>query len=409
MTRQLSVYLHQNYVGELVQDNSGQMLFTYAKAWLNNPRSLPLSQSLPLQEATFSRNECRGFFSGVLPEDDKREIIAKILGISARNDFALLERIGGECAGAVTFLPDGETPDKVANKYRNLSTQELAHLLRILPKRPLMVGEEGVRLSLAGAQDKLAVRVDDGKIFLPLGGSLSSHILKPAIRRFEGLVHNEFFCLQLASRIGIPTAKASIHRAEEIDYLLVQRYDRTIDENGNIRRVHQEDFCQALGIVPEMKYQTEGGPSLKQCFDLVRRVVTSPAVELLKLLDAVILNFLMGNHDAHGKNFSLFYDDQQTKLSPLYDMVCTVYYPELSSRMAMKIGGEYHAERIVSQHFADLAKEISFAASGVAKRIIELTSQVIEVLNQHRQPNALAKKIIKIILERCQQTQSLFK
>lgn len=409
MTRQLSVYLHQDYAGKLVQDNSGQMLFTYDKGWLQNPRAIPLSQSLPLQELTFTRNECRGFFSGVLPEDDKREMIAKILGISARNDFALLERIGGECAGAVTFLPIEDNPNKALNKYRALSDKELAHILRILPERPLMAGEEGVRLSLAGAQDKLAVWVNSGKISIPLGNSLSTHILKPALKRFEGLVQNEFFCLELANKIGIQVATASVHKIDDIDYLLIKRYDRRVDEKGDIHRIHQEDFCQALGIVSEMKYQAEGGSSLKQCFDLVRQVSTRPVIDLKRLLDAVILNFLIGNHDAHGKNFSLLYHDRQIELAPLYDIVCTVYYPQLSPKMAMKIGGEYKAERIVAHHFEKMAKEISFAVSGVGKRIVELTNHMMEVLHQDKQLNAVSKKIISLIHKRCEQTQHLFK
>jgi serine/threonine-protein kinase HipA len=165
---------------------------------------------LPLRKERFSRNECRGYFGGILPEESKREIIARNLGISARNDYAMLEQIGGECAGAVTFVPTGEPLPENDYRYRTLSSEELAAVLRELPKRPLLAGEEGIRLSLAGAQDKVAVRVDCGEISLPLGGAPSTHILKPGGERFEGVVANEALCMKLAAAIGIPTAKVSM-------------------------------------------------------------------------------------------------------------------------------------------------------------------------------------------------------
>lgn len=146
------------------------------------------------------------FFAGILPEDGIREVIARNLGISARNDFAMLEQIGGECAGAITFMPLGEPLPVLNDDYRMLSDKELVDILQELPRRPLMAGEDGVRLSLAGVQDKLAVQVKDGKISLPQNGAPSTHILKPAMERFEGLVFNEAFCMQLSQAIGIPTA-----------------------------------------------------------------------------------------------------------------------------------------------------------------------------------------------------------
>ncbi|HEV8483921.1 MAG TPA: HipA N-terminal domain-containing protein [Blastocatellia bacterium] len=138
MARILDVYLHNELVGHLIQDDGGQMLFNYTGSWLQKPAATPLSQSLPLRRERFRRNECRGFFAGILPEESKREIIARNLGISARNDYAMLEQIGGECAGAVTFVPAGETLPERNYGYRTLSSQELAAMLKELPKRPLL-------------------------------------------------------------------------------------------------------------------------------------------------------------------------------------------------------------------------------------------------------------------------------
>src|SRR6185312_7781283 len=158
MKRTLDVYLLNHLVGKLEQDESGRLSFRYIEQWLSSPFAHPLSQSLPLQEKPFTTKECRPFFAGVLPEEYKRELIARNLGISARNDFAMLEKIGGECAGAVSFLPINQMPlEKTSTEdYRALHDHDLATLLNKLPKQPLMAGEEGVRLSLAGAQDKIS-------------------------------------------------------------------------------------------------------------------------------------------------------------------------------------------------------------------------------------------------------------
>src|SRR6185437_5754570 len=293
MAKTLDVYLFTNLVGHLVQDDGGQMVFDYAESWTKTPNACPLSHSLPLQPERFTRKECRGFFGGILPEESKREIIARNLGISARNDYAMLEQIGGECAGAVTFLPAGQQLPKRDYHYRKLDAKELAGILRELPKRPLLAGEKGVRLSLAGAQDKVAVRFEGEEVSLPLGGAPSTHILKPAVERFSGVVSNEALCMTLAARMNLPAAKVETRKVEDIEYLLVERYDRkhvTIDGLPGVERLHQEDFCQAQNIVSELKYQKEGGPSFKQCFTLLRDVSTAPVLDLANLLDAAIFN-----------------------------------------------------------------------------------------------------------------------
>ena len=400
MPRTLDVYLRRNFVGQLIQDENGQLAFFYAEGWLNNPDAVPLSHSLPLRKEKFSRNECRGFFAGVLPDESKREIIAKNLGISARNDFAMLERIGGECAGAVTFVPAGQKLPERNDRYRLLSSEKLAEILKMLPRRPLMAGEDGIRLSLAGAQDKIAVHVHDQQISLPLGGAPSTHILKPAIEHFEGVVFNEALCMKLAHAIGLQTAKAEVGRVENIDYLLIERYDRSVlkDPGGaeNLEREHQEDFCQALGIIPENKYQNEGGPSLKQCFELLRGLSSAPVIDLQHLLDAVIFNFLIGNHDAHGKNFSLLYGSQK-RLAPLYDVLSTAYYPDLSKKMAMKIGGEYASEKVGPKDFDQLANEAGLAKPMVKRRVQEVAETMLsktpELITGHQTTQAVAALI----------------
>jgi serine/threonine-protein kinase HipA len=419
MARTLDVYLHNELVGRLIQDDGGQMVFDYAESWLNKPGATALSQSLPLRKERFSRNECRGFFGGILPEETKREIVARNLGISARNDYAMLEQIGGECAGAVTFIPAGEKLPEQHYGYRKLSPGELAAILRELPKRPLLAGDEGIRLSLAGAQDKIAVRIEGNDISLPLGGAPSTHILKPAVERFNGVVFNEALCMKLAAAAGLPAAGVEARSVDGIDYLLVERYDRTHRQTAGggapvLDRLHQEDFCQAQGIVSETKYQKEGGPSLKQCFSLLREVSSAPVVDLARLLDAVIYNYLVGNNDAHGKNFSLLYHGVGTanleiRLAPSYDIVSTIYYPELSQNMAMKIGGEYSSEKVLPKNFEQLAEEAGLGKPLVKQRVPELAEIVIAALEKMDLAPPVAETVAALIRARCEKTRNNFR
>lgn len=419
MSKALDVYLHHHLAGHLTQDKSGQLGFEYTERWLANPTAMPLSLSLPLRKDPFKQRECTGFFGGILPEESNRELIAKNLGISPRNDFSLLEQIGGECAGAVTFMPAGEPLPKREDEYRKLSDSQLAEVLKELPRRPLLAGEDGVRLSLAGAQSKLAVKVVGDTVSIPLNGAFSTHILKPANPHFEELVFNELFCLQLAQAIGLIAAKAEARTVEGIDYLLVERYDRKqrIMPSGTkaCMRVHQEDFCQALGIPSKNKYQGEGGPSLKQCFALIREASSLPAVDLQRLLDAAIYNYLIGNNDAHGKNFSFMFEEgafatgNLTKFTPLYDLVCTAIYPELSAKMAMKIGDEYLFDKITPSHFEKLAEEANLAKPLVKKRVPELAATILQKLKGMATQRPLVKNMTELIQTRCESALKEFK
>lgn len=414
MAKNLDVYVGDDIVGQLVQDDGGQMSFGYAQRWLNKEGAVPLSQSLPLREESFKAKQCRAFFAGILPEQSKREIMARNLGISARNDYAMLERIGGECAGAVSFVPAGGAPPERSYDYRKLSDKELAGILRELPRRPLLAGDPGVRLSLAGAQDKVAVRIEGGEVSVPLGGAPSTHILKPAVERFAGLVSNEALCMKLAAAAGLPAAGVETRTVEGIDFLVVERYDRHHRESAEagprLERLHQEDFCQALGIVPEFKYQKEGGPSLKQCFALLRDVSSTPVIDLARLLDAVIYNYLVGNSDAHGKNFSLLYrrlakGGRLTSLSPLYDIVSTIYYPELSREMAMKIGNAYSSEKVGARDFEQLAQEAGLGRALVRRRVPELADIIRASLAKVEITDRTAEKVAVLIRERCEKAR----
>jgi serine/threonine-protein kinase HipA len=412
MARTLDVYLHEELVGHLVQDDDGQMSFEYLESWLAKPGAAALSQSLPLRKERFPAKECRGFFGGILPEESKREIIARNLGISARNDYAMLEQIGGECAGAVTFIPAGQELPKRDYHYRKLDAKELAGILRELPKRPLLAGEKGIRLSLAGAQDKVAVRIEGEEVSLPLGGAPSTHILKPAVERFAGVVFNEALCMTLAAHMNLPTAKVETRKVEDVEYLLVERYDRkhvTIDGAPGVERLHQEDFCQALNIVSELKYQKEGGPSFQQCFTLLRNISTAPVIDLANLLDAGIFNYLVGNNDAHGKNFSLVYPDKEIRLAPLYDAISTIYYPELNTDMAMRIGREYSSDKVTPKDFEQLAGDAGLAKPLARRRVPELATAAIEALDKINITDKVCEEVAGLIRKRCARAREEFR
>lgn len=399
MSKTLDVYLSGQCIGDLEQDKTGQLRFTYALEWINDSSSFAISCSLPLQKESFTQKECRPFFAGVLPEDATRRLIGKNLGISANNDFSMLEKIGGECAGAISFISKNKSAAAGSNNYRELSVDELATILERLHTKPLLAGDEHIRLSMAGVQDKIPLCYKDNKYFLPLDNSPSTHIIKPENKHFPGLIENEHFCMQLAKKINLYVANAQINQISEKTFLLVERYDR-LTSDDTILRLHQEDFCQALGIVPEKKYQNEGGPSFKDCFNLLRRFSSLPAIELQKLLEALIFNMLIGNCDAHGKNFSLLYNNGIT-FSPLYDLVCTLYYGNLTSKMAMKIGKEYDAKKININHFKTLAAEIGFSVPGVCQEVERLSNQLLSILDAVTISNDVEARISEIIRQRC--------
>ena len=363
---------------------------------------MPVSLSLPLREERFPHRACMPFFAGVLPEGRSRELIARILGVSETNDFALLERIGGECAGAVTLLPEGTPPAVTDEQPCVLADDELARTLHELRRRPLLAGREGLRLSLAGAQDKLPVRVVDGQVALPMGTTASTHIVKPAPQDFDGLVFNEAFCLALAKAVGLSTTDFGLGRVDDIDYLIVERFDRRV-EDGRVARVHQEDFCQALGLPPERKYQAEGGPSLRQCFALIRSVSAAPVLDLGGLLDAVVFNLVIGNNDAHGKNFALIHrKDGTTRLAPLYDLVSTVYYSDLTRNMAMRIGRQTVSSRVSPNDLRRLAKDAGLAAPLVLRRAVELMELALAAISEIDKPHAVSERVAALVEDRIQ-------
>lgn len=373
MADALDVYLNQDLCGQLV-DDKGRLSFVYDQMWLKSDRFIPLSVTMPPRGDAYADEIARPFFENLLPEGEIRAAIAKLKQISERNTFGLLGEIGGDCAGAVSLWPQGARPQKDEG-YAALSDARLAEVLAEMARRPLLVVEDELRLSLAGAQNKLPVYYDGKQLSIPRGSAPSSHILKPGARGFTHMPANEHFCMRLADALDLPVPASTILRKPEPLYL-VERYDRIRAPDGTLARIHQIDFCQALNLPSQKKYQHEGGPSLAACFDVITRFSAQPARDRLHLISWVILNFLIGNADAHAKNLSLLITREGVRLAPCYDLVSTAVYGDLTDRLALKIGGENRPERIQKRHWQALA-EISGANPRIVwQRIADLGKSV---------------------------------
>ena len=378
MKRILDVWWNQQIVGELSQNQYGDLGFVYAPAWLADAHSPPLSASLPKREKAYTKRECRPFFAGLLPEESQREVVAQLLGVSSANDFSLLDQLGGDVAGAIELLPSGKQPPSLRSEQSPtpVDNTDLVKLLDKLPLRPFLAGEKGLRLSLAGAQPKLPVVLVNNAVALPSPGQPTTHILKPPIERFNGTTENEAFVMRLAQKVGLNVAHVEPRVIRGRPLLLIERYDRRDGDDGRVQRIHQEDFCQALGIPPEKKYASEGGPAFADCFTLLREHAAVPGLDVLALLDATIFNVMVGNADAHGKNFSILYQNGAPRLAPLYDLLSTTFYPEISAAFAMKIGRRSTLGELDAKGWKRFAEDAGIGLPLVRQRIGKIAAQI---------------------------------
>lgn len=405
--RRLDVYLNDVHIGYL-DDTSTGIVWSYAQAYANRDDALPLSFKFPIRLEPYAGPEVEQYFSNLLPDDYVRTRIGEILKIPLENTFALLEAIGGDCAGAISFYPEGVDPVGLTDpQYRELDEQEAVRILADLEKRPLDVGDEGVRISGAGAQDKLVAVVRDGRVLLPLNGTPSTHIIKPDIRNYPGSSYNEFFCMRLAAACRLDVASCDLLQLAGRHYYVTERYDREM-RGGTYRRLHQEDFCQILGIDPKDKYETRSGLGFVRSFELLRELELS-AAEVLSFLDRLIFNFLVGNGDAHGKNFSILYRDGKRVLAPMYDVMCTTVYPEVGKRMAMKIDGAYDFKWVTRGKFLRLGEKIGVGGKLMQKALDKLSKRIMKEAPllaarlKRKYPSAVYDQIVAGILRRCDQ------
>ena len=363
--RKLEVYLHGIKSGVL-QDNDGSLSFKYEDGAAN-----PLSVRMPVREQEYTDRECRPFFENLLPEGAVRSAVALKERVSEGNVFSMLDRIGGDCAGAVSLYEEGSKETGAADgPPEEITGDELYRIINSQRTSPLLSGRD-IRLSLAGAQPKFAVYMKEGRMYYPRGGYFSSHLIKPRSAGFEGLAINEYFCMRLAAKTGIAVPYVELRRVKGTEYLLVDRFDRLTGSGGR-ERVHQEDLCQALGYTSDRKYQKEGGPGLKDCYEFLSGVSGIGSSE--RFVTLLVYNYLTGNCDAHAKNFSILHGIENIRyaggaqhaarkpgavtLAPFYDLVSTDAYGNLSKDMAMKVGGAWDIREVQKHDLYRFADEV---------------------------------------------------
>lgn len=374
----LEVRLHGQPIGTLALGAARtpeDWRFDYAAGYARAPGAMALSVSLPVREAPWEGAVVRNWFCNLLPEGVVREAIERRLRIPPRDDFALLEALGGECAGAVSIGPP--PPETRDAQERDLDTL-VWDLGPDIGDAALALLGAPRRLSLAGAQDKIPVVLGaNGQLLLPALGAPSTHILKPDSPRMRHLRELEALGLRLARAVGLSVVDCALVDVGGRRALRVTRYDRERDDAG-VHRVHQEDFCQALGYPGELKYEAQGGPSLAQCAELIRHRLRLGPQALMRFLDGVLYSVAIGNADAHAKNLSLLHLPGGTSLAPLYDLVPVIALPEsmLSREPALRIGAAERIDAVGATDLEAFAEAIGVRPAFARQRAIVLAGQV---------------------------------
>lgn len=374
----LTVHYEDRLVATISADAQATRL-TYRDTWLAAPDRFPVSLAMPLRPEPFGGDLVLPWLMNLLPEGEPLRAMTRALGAATEDALGLIARTGSDLAGALSIAPQ---PPHGEPAYRAIpDAAALERIITDLPSRPFLIGEDGVAMSLAGAQEKLPVALIDNQIAIPVNGAPSTHILKPDNPRLPGSVANEALCMVLARRIGLNVAPVTTDLADARSYLLVGRYDRA-GSSTEIRRLHQEDFCQALGRPPVAKYEFNGtgtrGPSLADLFTLVRQYMT--ARDITRLLDAVIFNVAIGNVDSHAKNYSILLGPGAPQLAPLYDLMSGLAWPNITQNHAQAIGGQRCGRHIYGRHWRRLAEAAGLAARGTIQRVEQVTARLLREL-----------------------------
>ena len=349
MADELAVWLNGSRIAIVEQERGRPRLFYTDEALDHYALGTPLlSLSLPVANRRYPQGVVRAFLDGLLPEGEFRGAIARDVGVSPTDTYGLIGALGRDCAGALVIQPAGDPPPPVptTTSAERLTEAELDGLVKDLRSAPLGAGGR-VRVSLAGVQEKLLLtKMPDGSWGRPVDGTPSTHILKPEIAAYPQTVENEAFCMRIARHLGLDVAAVETTEIAGRRLIVVERYDRIVGEDGFVERIHQEDLCQATGTPPEIKYEEDGGPSLRRVADVLHSVAASDSLETL--LKAVTLNILLGNGDAHGKNLSLLHlVSGALTLSPLYDLMSTLQYG--NDRLAMYVDGVQRTDRVTAE------------------------------------------------------------
>jgi serine/threonine-protein kinase HipA len=416
MSDELHLFCGGEVMGQVIRDSRrDKITFRYGQAWQSNPQSFPLSISMPLTATEHRHDVIEPFLWGLLPDNDG---ILRRWGtkfqVSPKNAFALLSHVGEDCAGAIEFIRPEKLESSKAGPRKGkvdwLGSVELNERVALLLRDHAATrsGSDLGQFSLAGAQPKIALFHDEAKQRwgVPSGFVPTTHILKPATGAFDGFAENEHFCLRLAKECGFATASSSVEYFGGCPVIVVERYDRLRRGRGVIR-IHQEDFCQALGRAPQHKYQNEGGPSASEILTLIRQYSSNRAVDEAQFLNALMLGWLIGATDAHAKNFSLLIaPGGQVRLAPLYDLSSALPYPKQvdlrRASLAMKIGGSYRLREIGRRHWEKFAREIRLRPEDLEERIsgfLEELPQHCRLAAEHLSKEGLTHPVIGTLVE----------
>lgn len=369
----LPIYADDRAVAVIEIDQDGPHI-QYDEAWRQDSAAFPISLSMPLTAPRHGPDLAVPWLMNLLPEGEPLRAMTRALGVSRDDVLGLIGRTGRDLAGALTIgAPGAESP----GSRKIIADGELEQIIANLPSKPFLAGEEGVSMSLAGAQEKLPVVLVEGVVAIPVNGASSTHILKPDNPRLPGGVQNEALCMVLARRCGLNVAPVTTGLAGARSYLLVGRYDRE-GEGDAVRRLHQEDFCQALGRPPAAKYEHNGsgmaGPNLPDMFALVRAHMT--ARDINQLLDAVIFNIAIGNVDSHAKNYSILLAPGRCQLAPLYDLMSGLNWPNITQNHAQDVDDQRRGRHIYARHWRRMAQACGLSRPGVLRRINDLITRL---------------------------------
>ena len=399
MTASVPIWFDDLAVGQVDVAADGSLSLRYADRWLQTTGAFPLSVTMPLRADPYPSDIISPWLANLLPEEEQLQVLTRSLGLDQADVLAVLSEIGGDTAGALSF---GASTDRALWAYTPLTTfydtadprLALERHFEDLGRRPFLVGEEGVRQSLAGGQKKsaLAVLGPDGApvlrlpqegdvLAIPLNGALSTLIVKPDNPNLPGITENEVWCLRMAQAIGIEAAQATILQSSKRTAIGVLRYDRRVGRSGQLLRLHQEDFAQANGLPPGRKYErgTLPGLDLKSLLETGRHV---SATDALALLDQVIFNILAANTDAHAKNYSLILSvGAPPRLAPLYDVSTVLSWPHVVKTYAQFIDGKKrNPDMVARRHWEAIAREIGYRPTDVKNRV----QQVVDALVANR-------------------------